>query len=121
VRQVYSRSFYVTFATGDSGYVFSDKIESGYVLHVHSCFAYAPEREANDDIIVGIRDGGLDMIMQAQATAATQRGSAVDRDFFVGEGDQVFAYFPDADNGDSLSIHINGVLTLLKDWDKMAE
>ena len=121
MRQIYSRSFTVTWATGDSGYVFAEKIDPGHVLHVHSCFAYSPQRDANDDIIIGIRNGGQDMILQAQATLATQLGSSAPLDFFVGEGDQVFAYFPDAENNDSIGIHLNGVLMTLEDWEKMSE
>lgn len=121
MRTIYSRSFTVTFSTGDSGYVFAEKIDPGYVLHVHNCFAYAPQREASDDIIIGIRNGGQDILLQAYATLAAQVGSATGGGFFVGEGDQVFAYFPDADNGDSLGIHLNGVLVSLKDWEKMVE
>lgn len=121
MRQIYSRSFTVTWLTGDSGYVFAEKIDPGQILHVHSCFAYAPERETNDDIIIGIRNGGEDMILQAQATLAVQLGASVPTDFFVGEGDQVFAYFPDADNTDKIGIHLNGVLIPLKEWGAMQE
>jgi len=117
VGQIYNRSFTVTFLTGDSGYVFADGIDPGYVLHVHSCFAYAPQRETADDIIIGIRNGGQDIILQSKAPATLEYGAAVDNDFFVGEGDQVFASFPDADNGDSLGIHINGILHDLKEWE----
>lgn len=118
MRQIYSRSFTVTFATGDSGYVFADRIDPGYVLHVHSCAAYSPQREASDDVIIGIRNGGADLVLTGQALLAAQRGADVPNGFFVGEGDQAFAYFPDADNGDSLGIHLNGVLIDLKDWEK---
>lgn len=121
MRQIYSRSFTVTFSSGDSGFVFSEKIDPGYILHVHTCFAYAPQREANDDIVIGIRNGGQDMILQAQATLAVQLGSSVPTGFFVGEGDQVFAYFPDADDTNKIGIHLNGVLMPLKDWEEMAE
>jgi len=121
MRQIYSRSFTVTFSTGGSGYVFSEKIDPGYVLHVHSCFAYAPEREANDDIVIGIRNGGQDVILFAVAPAATQRGADVTRDFYVGEGDQVFAYFPDVDNTDTIGINLNGELMTRVDWEKGME
>ena len=121
MRQIYSRSFTVTFATGDSGYVFAEKIDPGQILHVHSSFAYAPERVASDNIIIGIRNGGQDIIMQAQATVATQKGATVDTDFFLGEGDQLYAYFPDADDGDCLGIHLNGVLMSRKEWEDMPE
>lgn len=121
MRQVYSRSFTVTFLTGDSGYVFSEKIDPGWILLVLSCCAYAPERELSDDVIVGIRNGGQDIILTAQAPLAAQRGVDTPTGFLVGESDQVFAYFPDADNGDSLGIHLNGFLVPLEEWDKRVE
>ena len=121
MRQIYSRSFTVTFSTGDSGYVFAEKIDPGQILHVHSCVAYSPQREASDDVIVGIRNGGEDLILTAQAPLAAQRGVQIPNKFPVGEGDQVFAYFPDVDNGDSIGIHLNGILSDLKDWEIGAE
>lgn len=121
MRQIYSRSFTVTWLTGDSGYVFSEKIDPGYVLHVLSCSAYSPERELSDDVVIGIRNGGQDIILTAQAPLAAQRGVDTPTDFYVGESDQVFAYFPDVDNGDSIGIHLNGILLTLPEWEKMAE
>lgn len=121
MRQIYNRSFTVTFSTGDSGYVFTDRIDPGYVLHVLSCCAYSPEREASDDVVIGIRNGGQDIVLTAQAPLAVQRGVDTPRDFYVGESDQVFAYFPDVDNGDAIGIHINGVLIPLKEWEAMTE
>lgn len=118
MRQVYNRSFAVTFSTGDSGYVFADRIEPGFILHVLSCSAYSPEREASDDVIIGIRNGGEDLILTAQAPLAAQMAVDTPTEFIVGESDQVFAYFPDADNGDSISLHINGELHYRKDWEK---
>ncbi len=121
MRQIYNRSFTVTFTTGDSGYVFTDPIDPGMVLHVHNLFAYAPEREANDDIVIGIRDGGQDIILQAQATAAVQLGAAVANHFVIGEGDKLFAYFPDADNTDKIGIHVTGELMPLTEWARGSE
>ena len=121
MRQIYNRSFTVTWATGDSGYVFADRIDPGYVLHVHSCTAYSPEREASDDVIIGIRNGGQDIILTARAPLAAQRGVDAPTEFFVGESDQLFAYFPDVDNGDSIGIHINGEIIDLKDWETTPE
>jgi hypothetical protein len=71
--------------------------------------------------VIGLRNGGQDMVLQAQATAAAQKGSLVGTDFFVGEADQVFAYFPDAENNDTIGIHLNGVLIPLDEWVKEAE
>lgn len=121
MRQIYSRSFTVTFSTGDSGYVFADKIDPGYILHVLSCVGYSPEREASDDVILGIRNGGQDIFLTAQAPLAAQRGVDTPTDFLVGESDQVFAYFPDADDTDKIGIHLNGVLIHLREWEAMLE
>lgn len=121
MRQIYSRSFTVAFATGDSGYVLSERIDPGWVLHVLSCSAYSPEREASDDVIIGVRNGGQDVVITAQAPLAAQRGVDAPNDFFVGEGDQVFAYFPDVDSTDSIGIHLNGVLVRREEWEDMAE
>jgi hypothetical protein len=121
MRQIYSRSFTVVWKTGDSGYVFAEKIDPGYILHVHSCFAYSPLRDKDDNIVIGLRNGGQEMILHAEAPLAVQKGAAVGTNFFVGEGDQVFAYFPDAKNLDTISIHLNGVLIPLAEWVKEAE
>jgi len=117
MRQIYTRSFTVTFLTGDSGYVFSENIKSGHVLHVHSCCAYSSAREASDDVIIGIRELAGDFMLTAQAPLAAQRGVDVPKDFFVGEGDRVFAYFPDADNTDVLELHINGEFMTREDYE----
>jgi len=121
MRQIYQRGWDLIFTTGDSGYVFSERIDPGMILHVHSAFAYAPEREANDKITMGIRNGGGDTILRAQATLAVQRGMEAPSDFFIGEGDQVFAYFADVDNGDTIGIHLNGVLMPRKEWEAAPE
>jgi len=118
MKQIYMRSWSVTFLTGDSGYVFTEKIRPGEVLFVLSCFAYAPTRKASDDIIVGIRNGSGDFILAAEAPLEVQYGMQAGVGVYVGEGDQVFAYFPDADNGDAIAIHIMGVLMELKDFQK---
>jgi hypothetical protein len=121
MRQIYSRSFTVTFSTGDSGYVFSERIDPGYILHVISCCAYSSAREASDDVIIGIRNGGQDIVLTAQAPLAAQRGVDTPNNFYVGEGDQVFANFPDCDDTDVLEIHLNGVLTTREDFEKGME
>ncbi len=121
MKQVYSRKFTATFATGGSKYVFADKIDPGYVLHVFSCAAYSPGRDASDDVIIGIRNGGQDIVLTAQAPLAAQLGVDAPGSFFVGEGDRVFANFPDVGNTEVIELHINGVLVPLEEWDKMVE
>ncbi len=121
MRQVYNRSFTVTWLTGDSGYVFADRIEPGYVLHIHSCSAYSPGRAASNQISIGIRSGGQDIIVTSQAPLAAQYGIDAPHDFFAGEHDQVFGLFPSAHNGDSISIHISGEIIPLCEWERERE
>ena len=106
------------FATGDSGYVYSERIDPGWILHVHNAFAYAPERDTGDNIILGIMHGGERVVIRAQSAAAAQRGMDCQRDFMLGEGDTIFAYFPDAEAGDTLGLHIVGELMTVDDWKK---
>lgn len=113
MKYLYQRKFSVAFATGDSGYVFAERVDPGYILKVDTCLAYSPEREANDNVIIGIRTGTQDILLTSQAPAPVQRGVEAPGPFSVGEGDQLFAYFPDVDNGDTLEIHIAGELQLL--------
>lgn len=121
MRQIYTRGWNIVWHTGDSGYVFSDRIDPGWILHIHAAFAYAPERDPSDKITMGIRHGGLDVIIRAQATLAVQLGMEAPGDFFLGEGDQVFAYFANAEDGDTIGIHLNGVIMPLSEWEKMQE
>jgi hypothetical protein len=121
MRSVYNRNFKIVFATGGTDYVLSDRIDPGCILHVHSCFAYAPERDANDNIIIGLRTGGEDLILVANAVAATQKGQSVSFGFYAGEGSQVFARFENAENGDNLGLHISGVLTRREEWEQNPE
>ena len=121
MKQIYARSFTVTFSTGDSGYVYAEKIAPGMVLRVETCFAYAPEREASEEIILGIKDGAEKIIIRAAAPLATQKGIANDNPFSMGEGDQLFAYFPNAEDADQLAIHVIGVLYTLDEWRKIRE
>jgi hypothetical protein len=117
MRQVLSRRYAVTFSTGDSGYVYSDQVPPGYVVHVSSCLAYCAQREASDDAIIGFTDAGQEIIITAKATLAAARGIAAEADFYVGEGDKIFAYFPDADDTDVLELHINGTLLTVTDFE----
>lgn len=121
MKQIYARSFTVTFSTGDSGYVYGQKISPGMVLRVETCFAYAPEREASEQIILGIQDGAEKIIIRASAPLATQKGVANDNPFSMGEGDQLFAYFQNAEDGDEIAIHVIGVLYTLDEWRKIPE
>jgi hypothetical protein len=121
MRQALARSYAATFATGGSKYVYSEQVPPGYIVHVKSCLAYSENREASDDVIIGFTDAGKEIYVTAKATLAAARGIAADSDFYVGEGDKVFANFPDVDDGDKIELHINGTLITLAEFEKGME
>jgi hypothetical protein len=121
MRQILSRRYAAAWATGDSAYVYSEQVPPGYVVHVNSCVGYSEERDASDDVVLGYTDGGNKIIVTAMATLAAQMGIAALSDFYVGEGDKIFAYFPDVENGDTISLHINGTLLPIADFEKGME
>jgi len=116
MKQVYVRKWSETVEAGHSKYVFSEKIRPGHVLHVHNCFAHAPERGVNDIIWLGIRNGGEDILVRARGGKIEKEGMSALRDFYVGEGDQVFAYFPDSENTNTIELHVIGILYPLEEW-----
>lgn len=121
MRQVLTRKYTATFSTGGSTYVYSEQVPPGYIIHVKSCLAYCEQREASDDVVIGFTDAGREIYLAARATLAAQRGVEAYKDFYVGEGDKVFASWPDADDADLLELHINGTLLPVADFEKGME
>jgi hypothetical protein len=121
MRQILSRKYSHKWATGEIEYIYSEQIPPGYVVHVKSCVAYSELRDASDDVVIGYTDGGEKVIVTAMATLAAQFGIAAQNDFYVGEGDKVFAYFPDVENNDVIELHINGTLLTVEDFEKGME
>jgi len=119
MKQIYARKWSGTVDASHSKYVFSERIPPGDMLHVHNCYAHAPEREANDTCRIGITNGGQNILVRARGVPANSRGLSTLNSFFVGEGDQVFAYFPDADNTDTIELHVIGILYSLDEWRKL--
>ena len=121
MRQLYINKWSDVIDATHSKYILSDVVTPGYVLHVHSCFAHSPDREVNDIIQMGVRNGVGDVLVRARAGAIAKEGMSALRDFFVGEGDQIFVYFPDSDNGDTIELHIVGFLVSLDDFREKGE
>jgi len=119
MKTVYARKWSESVDASHSKYVFSERINPGHVLHVHNCYAHAPEREVSDITRIGVRNGGQDIFVRVRGGAIAKEGMSALRDFFVGEGDQVFAYFPDSDNTDTIELHVIGILYSLDEWRKM--
>ena len=121
MKQIYCEKWSETVNSSHSKYVLSDRIPSKQVLRVHSCYAWAPEREVGDRVHLGVKNGGVDVLARARGSGAVKDGMSVLNGFAVGEGDQVFAYFPDADNTDTIELHLIGVLYSLDAWQKLKE
>lgn len=119
MKQVYCEKWSETVGASHSKYVLSDKIPPGNMLHVHNCYAHAPEREVADIIRIGVRNGGQDILVRAHGGVTAKEGTCSLNDFFVGEGDQVFAYFPDSDSTDTIELHVIGILYSLDEWRKI--
>jgi len=121
MRQMYIDSWSDLKIAGHSGYVFSERVRTGEVLHVQNCYAHAPNRAASAIIQIGIRNGSKDVLIRARGGAIAKEGMSSLNDFFLGEGDQVFAYFPDAAEDDTIELHVIGVLYDLKSWRTFGE
>jgi len=116
MRQMYIESWSEKVDASHSKYVFSDRIQSGYVLRVLNCYVSAPECETNDVCYIGVRSGGKDFLIRKRKCRLDNVGLSALNPFLVGEGDQVFAYFPNADNTDTIELHVNGYLLPAKEW-----
>ena len=114
--QLYAEKWSEVIATGHSKYVLADRIAAGKILHVQNCFAYAPEIAANDEVRIGVRNGGTEVYVRARKAVAKNRGLSAMNEFLVGEGDQVFAYFPNSSDTETIELHIIGELFRLEEW-----
>jgi len=121
MKQIYTEKWSETVVASHSKYVFADKVKPGMILHVTNCFAYAPEREASDEAHIGVQNGATKVIVRARKEAAVGFGVSAYNDFYVGEGDRIYGYFPDADNTDTIEIHVIGVLMTVDDFRSMRE
>jgi len=120
-RYMYIESFKETVAAGHSKHVFTDRVPSGHVLHVMNCYAHCPACEVNDVVRIYVRSGGRDSLVRSRKVRTENLGLSALNEFSAGEGDQVFAYFPDSDNTDSIELHINGFMIPTKEWRDLTE
>jgi len=118
MKQVYAESWSEVVTAAHSRRILSDRIKPGHVLTVLNCYAWAPERAQSDLVRIGVRNGGSDVLVRVRASGVNNYGLSALNEFFVGEGDQVFAYFPDADETDTIELHIIGILQNIEDFRK---
>jgi len=121
MRQIYIRKFSETFVTAPSGYVYSDRIKPGLILHVHNCFAYSPQFAINEIIMIGIKTGGSTVLIRARSPGVAAEGMSAINDFFCGEGDEIFAYFPNASGTDAMELHVIGCMLSLNEFRAQGE
>ena len=121
MRQLFAHTWSETIEASSSKYVYSDKIQPGQILHVHSCCAHSPQGEVTDLVMIGIRNGGQKNLITSKPVTVVGEGIDSPQTFFLGEGDQVYGYFPSADTTDTIELHVVGVLVPLKAWKAMEE
>lgn len=121
MRQLYIKKWCKTATTAPSLYVLSDRIKPGWILHVHNCYAHAPERDTSEIIMLGVRNGEGDILIRSRGGAIAKEGMSALNDFFVGEGDQIFAYFPSATGTESIELHVVGCLITLDEYREKGE
>jgi len=110
MKEIYCRMWSEVLDLAHDRYVWSDLIGNGNVLHVKNCFVYAPERKALDVIEMGIQNGATKVLIRARKWNNAGEGLSALNDFFVGEYDKIYGHFPDADDTDTISLHVTGVL-----------
>ena len=121
MRRIYIQKWCETANSAPLLYVLSDPIKPGWILHVHNCYAHAPERAANEIVQIGVRNGGGDVLIRSRGAGITAEGMSARRDFFVGEHDQIFAYFPSATGTDVIELHVVGCLISLDEYREKGE
>jgi len=114
--QIYAEKWSETIVTGHSKYVLSDRIQPGHILHVMNCYAYSPEITQNEKVHIGVRNGGVDVYVRVRATESKNTGLSALNGFLVGESDKIFAYFPSAENTETIELHVIGELFRLEEW-----
>lgn len=110
MKEIYCERFEEVVVQGHLRYVWAYPVPNGKVLHVKNCYAYAPDREANDRTVIGIQNGATKVLIRTRKWNVAGDGVSALNDFFVGEYDSIYAYFPDSDDTDTISLHVTGVL-----------
>lgn len=120
-RYMYLECWSETVTAGHSKRVYSDRVPAGYVLHVMNCYAHVPERIQGDLVWIGVESGGKDCLVRSRGGDKAKEGMSALQPFLAGEGDRVFAYFPDADETDTVALHVNGFMIPTKEWRDLTE
>jgi len=115
-RTLYARQWTETITAGHSLKVYSEKVPPGYVLKVNACFFHVPEAEASDQLMICLEDGGQNIVLRSRKSTTALSGISIFNPFPVGEGDRIWAYAKDADEGDALVLNIIGEMIPASEW-----
>jgi len=115
-RSVYAKQWTEVVTAGHSLKVYSDRIKPGYVLKVSACFFHVPESEVNDLLTLYMENGGQNIVMRSREMTSALNGMSIFTPFPLGEGDRIYGYAKDADEGDSLVLNIVGELIPADEW-----
>ncbi len=110
MKEIYTGKWTEIVTQAHDRYVWSDPIQNGKVLHVQNMYGHGHEREAKDRIKLGVKNGATEVLIRARKWADSGEGLSAFNDFYVGEYDKLFAYFPDSDDTDTIELHVIGVL-----------
>lgn len=115
-RTIYARQWTEKVTAGHSLEVHSERIKPGYVLVVQGCFFHAPESVAADVLTIYMVNGGQNIVLRSRAMTTALDGMSIFNPFPMGEGDSLYGYAKDADEGDSLVLNIVGELIPVDEW-----
>ena len=110
MREIYTGTWTEIVTQAHDRYVWSDPIQVGKVLLVNNMYGHGHEREAQDRIKLGLKNGATEILIRARKWANSGEGLSALNPFFIGEYDKLFAYFPDSDDTDTIALHVIGVL-----------
>jgi len=120
MRQIYANSWKETIVDGHSKRVYSERVPGRKILYVTSCFALSNERASSDRILIGLENGGQELVVRSYKPGAAQLGLSILNQGEIGEGDRLFAEFLDSDNTNVIELHVCGVLYDAAAWRKLA-
>ena len=115
-RTLYARQWTETVTADHSLKVYGEKVPSGYVLKVNACFFHVPEAEASDELTIYLEDGGQNIVLRSRKSTTALSGISIFNPFPMGEGDRVYGYAKDADEGDALVLNIIGEMIPASEW-----
>jgi len=116
-RTLYARQWTEIITAGHSLKVYSEKVTTWLRPEgERRAFSYVPEAEASDQLMICLEDGGQNIVLRSRKSTTALSGISIFNPFPVGEGDRIWAYAKDADEGDALVLNIIGEMIPASEW-----